>query len=214
MTEELTTPKQTGGKWVYVKAKRKTDMSQGDRKLWADSKKYEAITVFIATGSLTQTALQTKIPFETLKKWRKSEWWADKIKELQEEDYSRLDAKISKTIDKALDELIDRVEKGDSMYDPRTGKIVKVPAKMRDVNRAFDSLLEKRQLLRKQPTKIVQQESTASQLQNLAEQFAKFVTGKAKEEKLEDLHVLVDEEDVFQNEDGVYEVKDNPQDKL
>ena len=214
MTEELTTPKQTGGKWVYVKAKRKTDMSQGDRKLWADSKKYEAITVFIATGSLTQTALQTKIPFETLKKWRKSEWWTDKIKELQEEDYSRLDAKISKTIDKALDELIDRVEKGDSMYDPRTGKIVKVPAKMRDVNRAFDSLLEKRQLLRKQPTKIVQQESTASQLQNLAEQFAKFVTGKAKEEKLEDLHVLVDEEDVFQNEDGVYEVKDNPQDKL
>ena len=214
MTEELTTPKQTGGKWVYVKAKRKTDMSQGDRKLWADSKKYEAITVFIATGSLTQTALQTKIPFETLKKWRKSEWWTDKIKELQEEDYSRLDAKISKTIDKALDELIDRVEKGDSMYDPRTGKIVKVPAKMRDVNRAFDSLLEKRQLLRKQPTKIVQQESTASQLQNLAEQFAKFVTGKAKEEKLEDLHVLVDEEDVFQNEEGIYEVKDSPQDKL
>lgn len=213
MTEELTTPKQTGGKWVYVKAKRKTDMSQGDRKLWADSKKYEAITVFIATGSLTQTALQTKIPFETLKKWRKSEWWADKIKELQEEDYSRLDAKISKTIDKALDELIDRVEKGDSMYDPRTGKIVKVPAKMRDVNRAFDSLLEKRQLLRKQPTKIVQQESTASQLQNLAEQFAKFVTGKAKEEKLEDLHVLVDEEDVFQNEDGVYEVRDTTQEE-
>ena len=61
---------------------------------------------------------------------------------------------------------------------------------------------------------IVQQESTANQLQNLAEQFAKFVTGQTKTEKLEDLHVLVEEEDVFQNEDGVYEVKDNPQDKL
>lgn len=212
MTEE--TVKKTGGKWVYVKAPRKTSMSQTDRGMWADKKKYEAVAVFIATGSPTETAIQTKIPYETIKKWRKQDWWAEKVKELQDEDYSRLDAKISKTIDKALDELIDRVDKGDSMYDPRTGKIVRVPAKMRDVNKAFDSLLEKRQLLRKQPTKIVQQESTANQLQNLAEQFAKFVTGQTKTEKLEDLHVLVEEEDVFQNEEGIYEVKDNPQDKL
>lgn len=198
----------SGGKWAYVKAPRKTSVTQGNRRIWADQKKYEAVAVWIATGSLTQTALQTKIPIETLKTWKKQDWWNETVREIQDDDYSKLDATLTKVIDKALLELIDRVEKGDAMFDPRTGDIRRVPAKLRDLQQAVTSIVDKRQLIRKQPTKIVRQENTASQLQALAQEFAKFVTGQEKKETMEDLHVLIDGEDVFQNDDGTYEIKE------
>ena len=63
-------------------------------------------------------------------------------------------------------------------------------------------------LIRKQPTKIVHQDTTANQLKNLAEEFAKFVTGIEKKDKLEDVSILVEGEDVVQNEDGTYVLKE------
>jgi hypothetical protein len=84
-----------------------------------------------------------------------------------------------------------------------------VPAKLRDLNVAFNSLIDKRQLIRKQPTKIIEQQTTATQLQNLADQFAQFVTGKTKQEKFNDLvEDVIEGETVVQNEDGTWEVKE------
>lgn len=109
-------------------------------------------------------------------------WWKDKIQEIQKDDYDRIDTRLTKAIDKTLDEVMDRLNNGEYMFDVRTGKVKRIPAKLRDINTTFTQLLDKRQLIRKQPTKIVEQQSTAAQLQNLAEQFTKFVTGKLNEE--------------------------------
>ena len=95
------------------------------------------------------------------------------------------------------------------MYDPKTGKVKQLPAKLRDLNSAFNSLMDKRQLIRRQPTKIIEQSNTAAQLQNLADQFAAFVTGKEKKDKFDDLIDQVIEGDtVEEGEDGVYYVKE------
>ena len=196
------------GSWRYVKAPRKN--TPGVPGLWSDKKKNEAIAVYLATGSATLTSEQINVPIHTLNKWKASTWWKDKVTELQKEDYDRLDTRLGKALDKALDEVMDILEKGECMFDVRTGKVKRIPAKLRDINTTSTQLLDKRQLIRKQPTKIVEQQSTAAQLQNLADQFTKFVTGKLNEDRVIDLvKDCIEGENVVQLEDGSWGIKDD-----
>mgnify|MGYP000391431456 FL=1 len=194
-----------GGRMVYVKATRKVKATEPGH--WAEKKKHEALAFYVANGSLTETSRHCAVPYETLKKWKQSDWWRDRVRDIQNEDYDKLDARLSKALDKALDEVMDRLENGEVMYDPKTGDLRKVPAKLRDLNTAFTTLMDKRQLIRKQPTKIVEQTNTAAQLQNLAEQFAKFVTGKSVETVKEIQEDFIEGDNVVQNDDGSWEIK-------
>ena len=203
------------GSWRYVSAPKKTSVSQTDRGWWSEKKKLEALGIYMATGSVTMAANQSNVPFETVKSWARSDWWKDKVKEIQNEEYDKLDSKLSKVLDKALDQVMDRIENGEYMYDPKTGKTKIMPAKLRDLNTAFNSLMDKRQLIRRQPTKIVEQTSTAAQLQDLANQFAQFVTGKTKQETFNQVvDKVIEGETVEQNEDGTYVIKDTSDENL
>lgn len=133
------------------------------------------------------------------------DWWKELIAKIRSEEDQVLDAKLSKTMDKALEQLMDRLENGEYIYDQKTGKIKRMPAKLRDLNIAFNNVLDKRQLIRKQPTKIVEQQSTALALQQLADSFAKFVN---KNEKELPTCELIEGETVVQGDDGVYEIKE------
>ena len=124
-------------------------------------------------------------------------------KTIRSEEEQQLDAKLTKIIDKTLEKLVDSIENGEHIYDQRTGKIKRMPAKMRDLNNAFNTILDKRQLIRKQPTKIIEQTSTATQLQQLADSFAKFVQKKVDE--LPEVE-YIEGETVIQNDDGTYEL--------
>lgn len=197
-----------GGKWRYVAAPKRNDISQTDRGNWSEKKRLEALSIFIATGSITMAATQANIPFETVKAWSKKDWWKEKIRDIQNEDYDKMDAKLTKALDKALDSVMDRIENGEYIYDPKTGKTKLMPAKLRDLNTAFNSLMDKRQLIRKQPTKIIEQSSTAQALQNLADHFAQFTTGKIKKDTFNDLVDVIDAEIVEQSADGTYVLKD------
>ena len=79
--------------------------------------------------------------------------------------------------------LMSRIEEGDYQYDQKTGRLVKVPLKARDLERITSGLFDKRQLIRKQPTNIKQDDlSQAERLVNLANQFAVF-SGQAPQPK-------------------------------
>lgn len=196
------------GRYVYVAGPKKNDISQDDRAQWSDKKKNEALAFYVANGSLAETSRQCAVPYRTLQMWKSQPWWKERITAIQNEDYDRLDAKLTKALDKALDKVMDRIENGDEVYDSRTGGTIRVGAKLRDLNAAFNGLMDKRQLVRKQPTKIVEQQSTATQLQNLAAQFAAFVSGKPIKETIDQV-AFMDGDNVEQDEDGVYRVIDN-----
>ena len=188
------------GKYVYVKNNK---TKAGELGHWKDTKKLEVVATWLATGNLAETARITMVPVRTIEKWRVSDWWKQQVNNIQSEEDQKLDAKSSKVIERALDHLMDRIENGEFIYDQKTGQVIRTPAKLRDLNTAFNTLLDKRQLLRNKPTKIVEQQQTATQLQTLAEQFAKFVKNTAPKEV-----EYIEGETVVQNEDGVWEVKD------
>ena len=124
-------------------------------------------------------------------------------KRIRSDEDQQMDAKLTKIIDRTLEKLVDSIENGEHIYDQRTGQVKRMPAKMRDLNNAFNTILDKRQLIRKQPTKIIEQTTTAVQLQNLAESFAKFVQKTIAEP--EDMH-FIEGDTVIQQEDGTYAI--------
>jgi hypothetical protein len=194
------------GKWRYVKNPQKTTALQEGQ--WATEIKDKAVETYASCGNLSQVARELNVPYRTIQKWKESEWWGDKIKQLQSEHQDKVDVKLTQALDIALDGLTDRLINGDVIVDPRTGKERVVPAKLRDITTAFNTILDKRQLLRKQPTRIVEQSTTATHLQNLAEQFAKFV-GQAKPETQADLIEVIEGETVeYNSETNTYQIKE------
>lgn len=196
------------GSWRYVRAPRKNKLSDPGG-WWSDKKKQEAVIAYIASGSTAVVSETTGVPIETVIAWKRAKWWSEKIAEAQQQDYDKLDSRMSNVIDKVITGINDRVTAGDYQYDPVTGKIKRVPVKLRELNQSMSMLIDKRQLIRKQPTKIVEQTTTAQQLQDLAKKFSEFVTGKVKDEGVKELvAVCVEGENVFKNVDGSWEVKE------
>lgn len=196
------------GRLIYVKTKKTKAHEPGH---WSETKRIQTVTTYLSTGNLTETSAIMGIPYKTLQQWKASDWWKDMEKTIRSEEELQLDAKLSKIIDKTLEKLVDSIENGEHIYDQRTGKIKRMPAKMRDLNNAFNTILDKRQLIRKQPTKIVEQTSTATQLQQLADSFAKFVQKKVDE--LPEVE-YIEGETVIQQEDGSYAIHDKRQEGL
>lgn len=194
------------GRYVYVREKKTKAYQPGH---WSAKKKTEAVCLWITGMSLTQISAELNVPYHTIKDWRTTTWWADIAKDLRSEDTQKLDAKLTKILDKSLDTLMDRLENGEYIYDQKTGKVRRAPAKMRDATVAFNAVMDKRQLIRKEPTRITEQASTSEQLKNLAQQFAEFVTGKKQEEPQEKLvNEYIDEETIVRDENGSFVIKD------
>lgn len=141
---------------------------------WKDSKKVEVVTTYMSTGSLRLTAAICKVPEITVNEWKRADWWKKIEEDLRNAENFELSSRLKNIVDKSLDTVLDRIEGGDHMFNPRTGEIIRVPVKLRDAVRAMDSAVDKRQLLTNQPTKIVEARSIEDRLANLANEFAKF----------------------------------------
>ena len=167
------------GRSVYVKAKKEF---VGDRAHWSEKKKMEAVTTYIATGTLPLTSAATGVPSSTLRVWKRAQWWKEAIGELQYEDNIEISAKLSKLLEKSLAAVEDRLDNGEHMYDPRTGKIKRIPPKLRDVYKVTNDIVEKKQQLLKMHVKEelnnnTPQQVTADHLVQLAQAFAAMATG-------------------------------------
>lgn len=176
--------KNAGGEWpkrklegaVYIRKKKTKPHQPG---WWDDKKKFEAVTTYLATGTLAMTGAIINVPIETLRSWKRTDWWKHYTEELQYEDDLKLDSKLEKIMSKSLDAVMDRIDNGDVMYDPRTGKQVRIPAKLRDVQKVTNDIIDKRQLIRKTAKTHIHEKQkseqvTADHLVQLAQAFAQF----------------------------------------
>jgi len=145
---------------------------------WSEAKKIEACTLFLATGSPVATAAGSGVPIDTIRKWRESVWWKELVEQIQHDDDSELDAKTSKIIHKTMDLLADRIENGEFIFDQKTGVVRRLPMNARTATKVATDLFDKRQILRKQPTKIVETQNIESRINKLADEFARFSQAK------------------------------------
>lgn len=163
------------------------------KETWPEKKRIEAVTTYLALGKLPFVTQVTGIPHETLRVWKKQDWWKDLESQIRTEENQELDTKLTKIVDKSLSVVVDRLENGEFFMD-KTGKVHRVPVKLKDAIKVSSDLLDKRSLIRKEPARQLaeKQESINERLLGLAEQFAAIALGKdpRKTEKVIEGEVL------------------------
>lgn len=140
-------------------------------KRWADSQKIEAVTTYLQLGNVTRTAEMLKIPRPTLMSWRQTEWWNTLEKELKSEENIVLSSTMKGLVDKGLQAVEDRLDKGDWIYDTKLGKAVRKPVSMKDALAVSTNLIDKRIAIANNENYTVANDSINEKLQKLKESF-------------------------------------------
>lgn len=134
----------------------------------------EAVTRWIVTGNMHAVERQMKIPRQTMMSWKKMEWWDPLVDAIRAEKSEELDAILTGVIHKAVGEVAERLENGDSRIG-KDNKVVRVPVSARDAMMISAIAFDKRQINRNLPTSI--SESTGDRLKMLEAQL-KSVSGR------------------------------------
>ena len=149
---------------------------------WSDAKRLEVVTTWLVLGKIPLVSATTGVPEGTIRQWRTQPWWKEIEISVQTESDQELDTKLARRIDKALDLVMDRLDNGDYLYDPKTGTFVRKPVSMKDTWKVSTEMIDKRLLIRKQPKEQANQEAVGDILKNLAKEFAEMARKKIKTE--------------------------------
>jgi putative cell wall-binding protein len=149
---------------------------------YSDRQKIEAVQTYLLIGNLAEVARQLQINEHTLRTWKTSEWWSELTQEIQKQETIVLNKKLKSIADKSLELMADRLEKGDYIYDQKTGQIKRKPVNLRDATQATTAVLSIQDKLQSKENFTVAQEHIEQKLSKLAEAFTKLSKGEKLEE--------------------------------
>ena len=145
---------------------------------WSQNQKLQAVSTYLMLGNMSQTAIVTGIPLQTLKIWKYTDWFKEYCLQLQSEDVQQMDSNLKRVVDKALKTVEDRLDLGDAQFDQKTGEIVRIPVKAHVALKISTELLTKQQKLNENPIKEEVERTIDDRLLKLSEEFAKFASKK------------------------------------
>lgn len=162
------------------------------RTRWSEKKKMEAVATYVRTGNQDLTARLTGIPEPTIEYWRRQDWWNTALASIQAQEGAQLDRRMSRTLESAMEAIEDRLTNGDYILDSKTGRVIRIPPKMRETAQVVNILFDKRQLIRNQPTKITDNKQSQDELlKKIANNFEKLVLGRTPQEiEAEDVEII------------------------
>ena len=147
--------------------------------MYPDSTKTDALKLWMLTGNLKQTAASMNIPYDTLKVWKSSKWWAELAQDIRTEGHLALSAKMQKIADKAMEVTLDRLENGEQVLDQKSGEILTKPVNMRDAHQVAVSFQDRALKLQSSPQEEATQLAVHDRLAQLADAFTR-MAGKTK----------------------------------
>jgi len=149
-----------------------------DLKRYSDSQKIEAVTTYLILGSLSLVASTLKISINTLKVWKKSEWWKEVEQDLRIQEDLQLSKRMKDILTKSLDVVQDRLEHGDFIWDQREGELKRKPVNLNDANRVLKDIGERRDVLinRHVANESISTDKVEDMLAKLADQFAQIAS--------------------------------------
>lgn len=167
--------KKTGRKTTREKRALTGNCSPG---WWPEEKRVEVVALFATTGNARRCSEISGVPEGTIRAWKTQEWWQEMMHRVRDDEAEEVDCKFTKIVNKALDEISDRLENGDMVYNARTGETARVKVKAKDAAIVAAISVDKRELLRGNVTARVEKVDTTNRLSDLAEQFAKFAAAR------------------------------------
>jgi hypothetical protein len=171
-----------------------------DKRAYTDSEKIETVKTWLVLGGNTQlTAATTKVSDETIRLWRKQDWWTELENALRKEERLELSAKTKVILDKSIDQLKDRVENGDYVFDQKSGEIRRKPVSAKDLLKITVDMIDRKELLDRNSMENVKPESNEDKLAELAKRFEEIANKINKKPSVEvtDVVFVEDKRTVF-----------------
>lgn len=151
--------------------------AQQNYKWWDADTRVRAVALYQIYGNLNKVSEILDMPSGTIRRWKTEDWWEDVTKKIRAEKNEEMDAKMTQIIEKAMKAVEDRLENGDVQI-TKEGEIFRAPVKLRDAVYTSEKLIDKRNLLRGEPTRISESGAVGNRLEQLKEQFKRFVNAK------------------------------------
>lgn len=160
------------------KDKDDTGRVSGNAGWYSDSEKLDAACRFAVVGNSRRVSELTGIPEGTIRAWKTTDWWQEIQERIVKEQDEELDTKLTKLVDKAVEEVNDRLLKGDYVYNPKADKLIRKPINAKDLSIVMAVTVDKRQLMRGKPTSRIEKIGQSEQLKQLAAEFRKMAEMK------------------------------------
>lgn len=173
--------------------KRQVNKRKGDGKFarWSDRQKFEAVTMYLLVGKWPLVAEATKIPIDTLKKWKQADWWKQYEDEIRKAKHIEASNKLTRIREKASDVVLDRLENGDFQYNPKTGKFSRKPVSAKVAGELLVKTIDKELLLEKIDEKPQETEqSVMERLNNIADKLLQASGKKPKQPEVIDVEPI------------------------
>lgn len=154
-------------------------------KYYTDKQKLEAVKLYLITGNISATAAALNITRQTVQAWVHTQWFKDLAKQIKNEGRIALSHKMRTIAEKAMDISLDRLEKGDWIYDQKTGELSRKPVNLRDAHKVATEFLNKSQQLDEKEDRNESDDQIAGRLDVLANAFAQFARKTTKIEVLD-----------------------------
>jgi hypothetical protein len=132
------------------------------------------VQTYLLLGGVRAASHALKIPEVTIRSWQRQEWWQEMVKDIKDMENLELSNRMKKIVDKSLDLVMDRLDKGDFIYDQKSGKMVRKPVALRDIHRVAVDMTDRKLKLQTNEAVQVHEENVVSKLEKLAQQFAQF----------------------------------------
>ncbi|WP_373088660.1 transposase [Zhongshania sp.] len=164
---------------------------------YTPEQKIQAVMYYLALGgNAKKVERKTGLKASTIRKWKASApWWDMVMAKARAIKQDELDAQFTTIIHDVVDEIRDRVEKGDYKMDNK-GNLHRVPMSGKELVVAASMLFDKRSLLRGDPTSIKKQASPEDNLKNVEKRLLETIN-KAKEQ-----NVVSTQKPEFEDADG------------
>ena len=133
---------------------------------YTDTQRREACLLYSIEGNMVRVSKVLNIPRPTLQGWKESDWWVELTDVLRTEKDDHIEAQLSKIVDLANKETIDRLENGDVFV--HQGEIIRAPIKAKDAAVISGIGIEKTRLIQNKPTVI---RGKTESMTDLLEQF-------------------------------------------
>lgn len=133
-----------------------------------------AAKLIMQHGVTEETATELGVSLEILKQWTRSPHGKESLLDIKAAMAQHLDSKLTNLIDLATEEIADRLQNGNEHL-AKDGSTTRVKVPARELAQVLNSTFDRRQLLRRDPTKISTEEE--EKLKDLADRLRDIGSG-------------------------------------
>lgn len=133
------------------------------------SDRLNAALAWLITGDTEKAELICGVPGRTIRDWMREDSWEHLVNEAKRLKQSELDAKFTKIIHRAVDEVADRLDNGDEVIAKDGTKVLR-KLSGREAAWIAAILSDKRAILRGEPTSISKRQNSREHLSEVQKQ--------------------------------------------